>query len=153
MLDRTGPRVEDRLCFIGHGLMEDRSVRLVDTRLTRISAHAERLAKLEMIADRPHAITLSADRGYDAAVFVKEFRALNVQPSPPLSLPRSRLLRSQAVFSNRTYLLEAFDDPVVALFTESSGCLIYRNTQTFFCPATFEFFGHSSLYPGVAICS
>ena len=83
MLYRKGPSMEAKLCFIGHGLMENRSGLLVDARLTRVSGHAERLAALEMIeplADRPQAITLGADRGYDAADFVEEVRSLNVRP-------------------------------------------------------------------------
>lgn len=83
MLYRKGPGMEARLCFIGHGLMENRSGLLIDARLTRVSGHAERLAALEMIephADRPRAITLGADRGYDAADFVEELRTLNVRP-------------------------------------------------------------------------
>lgn len=83
MLYRKGPGIEAKLCFIGHGLMENRSGLLVDARLTRVSGHAERLAALEMIepyADRPRAITLGADRGYDAADFVEELRTLNVRP-------------------------------------------------------------------------
>lgn len=75
--------MEAKLCFIGHGLMENRSGLIVDTRLTRVSGHAERLAALEMIAplgDRPRAITLGADRGYDDADFVEELRPRNVRP-------------------------------------------------------------------------
>ena len=82
-LYRKGPGMEARLCFIGHGLMENRSGLLVDARLTRVSGHAERLAALDMVqhwADRPCAVTLGADRGYDAADFVEELRALNVRP-------------------------------------------------------------------------
>ena len=44
---------------------------------------AERLAALDMIgpwADRPRAITLGTDRGYDAADFVEELRTMNVRP-------------------------------------------------------------------------
>ena len=66
-----------------HGLMENRSGLLVDARLTRVSGYAERLAALDMVqhwADRPCAVTLGADRGYDAADFVEELRALNVRP-------------------------------------------------------------------------
>src|SRR2546423_1212891 len=69
MLYRKGPGMEAKLCFIGHGLMENRSGLIVDARLTRVSGHAERLAALELIegfADRPVAITLGADKGYDA---------------------------------------------------------------------------------------
>ena len=82
-LYRKGPGMEAKLCFIGHGLMENRSGLIVDTRLTRVSGHAERLAALDMIeslAGRPRAITLGADRGYDAADFVEELRTLNIRP-------------------------------------------------------------------------
>jgi len=82
-LYRKGPGMEARLCFIGHGLMENRSGLIVDARLTRVSGHAERLAALDMVqhyAARPCAITLGADRGYDAADFIEELRGLNVRP-------------------------------------------------------------------------
>jgi len=82
-LYRKGPGMEAKLCFIGHALMENRSGLIVDTRLTRVSGHAERLAALEMIerfAARPGAITLGGDKGYDAADFVEELRAVNVRP-------------------------------------------------------------------------
>jgi transposase len=83
MLYRKGPGMEAKLCFIGHALMENRHGLIVDTRLTRVSGHAERLAALEMIeprADRPEAITLGGDRGFDAADFVMELRDINVTP-------------------------------------------------------------------------
>jgi len=82
-LYRKGPGMEAKLCFIGHGLMENRSGLIVDARLTRVSGHAERLAALDMIqgfADRPRAITLGADKAYDAADFVEELRTINVRP-------------------------------------------------------------------------
>src|SRR5262252_3530168 len=82
-LYRKGPGMEARLCFIGDGLMENRSGLIVDARLTRVSGHAERLAALDMVqhvADRACAITLGADRGYDAADFVEELRGMNVRP-------------------------------------------------------------------------
>src|SRR5712672_3119063 len=82
-LYRRGPRMEAKLCFIGHGLMENHCGLMVDARLTRVSGHAERLAALDMIeprADRPRPITLGADRGYDAADFVEELRTRNVRP-------------------------------------------------------------------------
>lgn len=83
MLYRKGPGMEAKLCFIGHALMENRHGLFVDTRLTRVSGHAERLAALEMIeprADRPEAITLGGDRGFDAADFVMDLREINVTP-------------------------------------------------------------------------
>ena len=92
-LYRKGPGMDAKLCFIGHGLMENRSGLIVDTRLTRISGHAERLAALDMIeplADRSRAITLGADRGYDAADFVEELRALNVRPHVAQNARRRR---------------------------------------------------------------
>jgi transposase len=93
MLYRKGPGMEAMLCFIGHGLMENRSGLIVDARLTRVSGHAERLAALEMIeprADRPRAITLGADRGYDAAHFVEELRTLNVRSHVAQNTSRRR---------------------------------------------------------------
>jgi transposase len=82
MLYRKGPGMEAKLCFIGHALMENRHGLFVDTRLTRVSGHAERLAALEMIEPRarPEAITLGGDRGFDAADFVMELRDINVTP-------------------------------------------------------------------------
>jgi transposase len=82
-LYRKGPGMEAKLCFIGHALMENRSGLLVDTCLTQAGGHAERVAALAMIeprAERPNAVTLGADRGYDAADFVNELRSLNVRP-------------------------------------------------------------------------
>ena len=81
-LYRKGPGMEAKLCFIGHGLMENRSGLIVDARLTRVSGHAERLAALDMVrhfADRPVAITLGADKSYDAAEFIEGLRAMNVR--------------------------------------------------------------------------
>ena len=83
MLYRKGPGREAKLCFIGHALMENRHGLFVDTRLTRVSGHAERLAALDMIeprADRPETITLGGDKGFDAADFVMELREINVTP-------------------------------------------------------------------------
>jgi len=83
LLYRKGPGMEARLCFIGHGLMENRSGLIVDARLTRVSGHAERLAALDMIGplgERSHPITLGADKAYDARDFVMELRELNVRP-------------------------------------------------------------------------
>ena len=75
--------MEAKLCFIGHALMENRSGLIVDTRLTAADGHAERIAALSMIeprADRPGAISLGADKAYDAEDFVNELRSLNVRP-------------------------------------------------------------------------
>ena len=82
-LYRKGPGKEAKLCFIGHGLMENRQGLLVDTCLTPADGHAERVAALAMIeprADRPRAITLGADKAYDAEDFVNELRSMTVTP-------------------------------------------------------------------------
>jgi IS5 family transposase len=66
----------------------------IDVWLTRVSGHAERLAALEMVephADRPLAITLGADKGYDAADFVEELRTMNVRPHVARKARRSAI--------------------------------------------------------------
>src|SRR3982075_668731 len=82
-LYRKGPGMEARLCFIGHTLMENRSGLIVDGRVTCADGHAERIAALSMIeprADRARAVTLGADKAYDAEDFVNELRSMNVRP-------------------------------------------------------------------------
>ena len=61
--------------------MENRHGLLVDACLTLADGHAERVAALHMIeprADRPTAITLGADKAYDAEDFVNELRTPHV---------------------------------------------------------------------------
>jgi Transposase DDE domain len=56
---------------------------LVDACLTPADGHAERVAALAIIeprADRPCAITLGADKAYDAEDFVNELRSMTVTP-------------------------------------------------------------------------
>lgn len=82
-LYRKGKGKEAKLCFMGHGLMENRHGLLVDACLTLADGHAERIAALHMIeprADRPRAITLGADKAYDAQDFVNELRSMKVTP-------------------------------------------------------------------------
>ena len=82
-LYRKGKGKETKLCFMGHGLMENRHGLLVDACLTEANGHAERVAALHMIeprADRPHAITLGADKAYDTKDFVNELRSMRVTP-------------------------------------------------------------------------
>ena len=72
------------LCFIGHALMENRSGLVVQADLTQADGHAERRAALAMIhAQSPGStrqLTLGADRGYDAASFVRDLRQACVTP-------------------------------------------------------------------------
>src|SRR4029450_7545216 len=82
-LYRKGKGKETKLCFMGHGLMENRHGLLVDACLTLADGHAERVAGLHMVeprADRPQAITLGADKAYDTEDFVNELRSMNVTP-------------------------------------------------------------------------
>ena len=82
-LYRKGTGKETKLCFIGPGLMENRHGLLVDACLTLANGHAERVTALHMIeprADRPTAITLGADKAYDAEDFVNELRSMNATP-------------------------------------------------------------------------
>ena len=63
--------------------MENRNGLVVDACLTPADGHAERVAALHMIephADRPQAITLGADKAYDAEDFVNELRSMKVTP-------------------------------------------------------------------------
>ena len=62
-LYKKGPGKEAKLCFIGHGLMENRAGLLVDACLTR-----------------PCPITLGGDKGFDSTDFVNELRSMNVTP-------------------------------------------------------------------------
>ncbi|SEP31149.1 Transposase DDE domain-containing protein, partial [Rhizobium tibeticum] len=71
------------LCFMGHGLMENRHGLLVDAYLTEASGYTERVAALHMIepfTERPQAITLGADKAYDTKDFVKDLRSMKVTP-------------------------------------------------------------------------
>ena len=82
-LFRKGRGKEARLSFMGHALMENRSGLIVAATLTKATGTAERQAAEEMIVRHsPGArrITLGADKGYDAAAFVGDMRALNVTP-------------------------------------------------------------------------
>ena len=82
-LYKKGKGKEAKLCFMGHGLMENRNGLVVEACLTEADGHAERVAALHMIepfADRPRAITLGADKGYDAEDFVNELRSMRVTP-------------------------------------------------------------------------
>ena len=90
-LYRKGDGKEAKLCFLGHALMENRSGLLVGTCLTRADGHAERVAALALIephADRPRAITLGADKAFDAEDFVNELRTMKVTPHVAQNMAR-----------------------------------------------------------------
>jgi IS5 family transposase len=82
-LYRKGLGMEAKLAFLGHALMENRSGLVAAACVTQANSHAERVAALAMIearADHPIAVTLGADKGYDAADFVNEPRTMKVCP-------------------------------------------------------------------------
>jgi hypothetical protein len=86
---------------MGHALMENRNGLIADACLTPADGHAERVAALHMIeprADRPHAITLGADKAYDAEDFVNELRSMKVTPHVAQNLSG----RSSAIDSRTT---------------------------------------------------
>ena len=82
-LYRKGRGKEAKLSFMGHALMENRTGLVVAAMVTQATGTAEREAAEAMIVHHsPGArrITLGADKGYDAAAFVADMRALNVTP-------------------------------------------------------------------------
>ena len=81
-LYKKGKGKEAKLAYIGHVLMENRNGLAVDTRLTLATGTAEREAAISMAKDIPgdKRVTLGADKGYDAKVFIKELRELTITP-------------------------------------------------------------------------
>lgn len=82
-LYRKGQGKEAKLSYPGHTLMENRSGLIVEASVTAVSGYAEREAALAMIESRRSGrrrLTLGADKGYDAAAFVKDLRTANVTP-------------------------------------------------------------------------
>ena len=74
---------KSRLCYLGHALMENRNGLVVDATTTLASGTVERDAALIMAGRSINkaGATLGADKGYDAAAFVKELRRLGVTPA------------------------------------------------------------------------
>jgi hypothetical protein len=83
-LYKKSPGTGAMLCFISHALMENRSGLIVQGDLTQADGYAERRAALEMIhrhsPGSTRKLTLGADRGYDAAPFVRDLRQACVTP-------------------------------------------------------------------------
>ena len=73
---KKGDGNKSRLCYLGHALMENRSGLVVDATTTLASGTAERDAALIMTGRSimKAGATLGADKGYDAAEFVKQLR-------------------------------------------------------------------------------
>lgn len=78
-------KTASELRFMGHTLMENRNGLIVQATVSQADGCAERVAAKAMIgkvrqANPQAAITLGADKGYDAAQFVAELRGLKVVP-------------------------------------------------------------------------
>lgn len=78
-------KTASELRFMGHTLMENRNGLIVQATVSQADGYAERVAAKAMIgkvrqAKPQAAITLGADKGYDAAEFVAELRRLKVMP-------------------------------------------------------------------------
>ena len=73
---------EAKLCYLGHGLMENRHGLLVKTCVTLATGSAERDAALRMIRKLAGAkrLTLAGDKNYDTRDFVRVLRAMKVTP-------------------------------------------------------------------------
>ena len=82
-LARKGNGKEAKLCFLGHGLTENRNGLLLDVRITEANGRAEREAALDMIGDSipgTGRVTVGADKGYDTRDFVQRARDMSVTP-------------------------------------------------------------------------
>jgi transposase len=78
-------KTASELRFMGHTLMDNRNGLIVSAMVTQADGYAERVAAKTMIQDARQvnpeaAITLGADKGYDAAEFIAELQRLKVEP-------------------------------------------------------------------------
>ena len=72
-----------KLCFIAHGLMENRSGLLLDLLLSQATGTAEREGAITMLKRRRGVhkrATVAADKAYDTKEFVRQCRELDVTP-------------------------------------------------------------------------
>ena len=82
-LSRHSDGTTAKLCFAGHGLMENRHGLLVDMVVTKSVGVTEREAALDMLlakADPHRRRTVGGDKGYDTNMFVEMCRMLNISP-------------------------------------------------------------------------
>lgn len=81
-LYKKGDVDKSRLCYLGYALMESRNGLVVDAVITLVSGAVEHDTAFIMAGRsiKKAGATLGADKGYDAAAFVKELRGLSVTP-------------------------------------------------------------------------
>jgi len=81
-LYKKGDGQPAKLCYMGHALMENRHGLAVGGQVSPANGTAERDVALKLIdrhrAGRRRRITLSADKGYDAAAFVQELKSRKI---------------------------------------------------------------------------
>jgi transposase len=81
-LARKGAGKEAKLSYTGHVLMENRNGLVVDATVRLATGTAEREAAVDMAAQIAGVgrVTVGADKNYDTAALVEQFRSLNVTP-------------------------------------------------------------------------
>jgi len=101
-----------RLRYMGHTLSDNRHGLITNARVTTADGHAEREAAKVMIrdavqaADNPQAaITLGADKGYDAQEFVDDLKTMNVIPHVAQNKTRRRSAVSDEVACSVGYAI------------------------------------------------
>ena len=102
-LYRKGRGKEAELCFIGRGLMENRHGLLVDAWPTDMTERVAALHMVDPLADRPHRITLGADKAYDAEDFVNKLRSMRVTPHVAQNTSRRRSAIDGRTMQHRGY--------------------------------------------------
>jgi len=96
---------ESKLCYLGHALMENRNGLAVDGCATQANGFAERDAAMDMVnaIKTEGAITLGADKGYDAAEFVKRLGEAKVVPHIAQNTTNRRSAVPKAIAKTRGY--------------------------------------------------
>ena len=91
-LYRKGPGREARLAYLGHVLLDNRHGLVANVCVTAATGTAEREAATWMLAaSAPPGSTVGGDKGYDAARFVDDVRALEVAPHIARKAPYSAI--------------------------------------------------------------
>ena len=82
-LHRKADGRESRLCYMGHGLTENRHGLMVGAMATHATGTVEREAALALVDKHCRSkrrVTLGADKAYDVAAFIGDLRARDVTP-------------------------------------------------------------------------
>lgn len=89
---RKGPGRAATLAYLGHVLLDNRHGLVANVCVTAETGTAEREAATAMLAaSAPPGSTVGADKGYDAARFVDEIRALELTPHIARKTPNSAI--------------------------------------------------------------